>query len=149
MCSGLEGCSPKSWTSGRKGVSSPRLPPCIHWFGHTSAPQISDLDPSLTSLGMARSSCRASVTSGKDFQVSQAVFFPQPANSESVTPSEIVKDRESRARESHCGKDLMNSSSSGAVLLKEATECQYNHICQPPLADMGQGRPHLRQQESR
>ena len=45
----------------------------------------SNIDHSLTSLGMHRSSLNASFTSGKDFQVSQAVFFPLPANAATVS----------------------------------------------------------------
>ncbi len=38
----------------------------------------SNIDPSLTSVGMNKSSLKAVVTSAKDFQVAHAVFFPLP-----------------------------------------------------------------------
>ena len=40
----------------------------------------SDIDSSLTSLGMRNSSSKASVTAGNTFQISQAVFFRLPTN---------------------------------------------------------------------
>ena len=44
----------------------------------------SDFDSLLTSLGMRKSSSEASITSGNTFQISQAVFFPLPANEDTV-----------------------------------------------------------------
>lgn len=49
----------------------------------------SNIDSSLTSLGIHGSSLNASVISGKVFQVNQAVFFPLPANVDTV--SHLVK----------------------------------------------------------
>ena len=43
------------------------------------------IDSSLTSLGMRNSSSKASITSGNTFQISQAVFFPLPANEDTVS----------------------------------------------------------------
>jgi len=58
-----------------------------------------NIDPSRTSLGMHRSSSNASFTSGKDVQVFQAVFFPLPANADTVShPVEAC----STGRVRHC-----------------------------------------------
>ena len=45
----------------------------------------SNTDPSLTSLGMHKSSLKALVTSEKDFQVSHSVFFSLPAKADTVS----------------------------------------------------------------
>ena len=45
----------------------------------------SDIDSSLTSLGMRKSSSKASVTCGNTFQTSKAVFFPLPAKEDTVS----------------------------------------------------------------
>src|SRR6267154_245774 len=45
----------------------------------------SNTDSGLISLGMDSSSEKASLTSGKYFQISQTVFFPLPAKAETVS----------------------------------------------------------------
>ena len=52
---------------------------------NTTKRSSSDNESSLTSLGMHKSSSKASVTSGNTFKISQAVFFPLPANEDTVS----------------------------------------------------------------
>ena len=44
-----------------------------------------NIDSSLTSFGIPRSSLKALVTSGKDLQVTQAVYFPLPSKKDTVS----------------------------------------------------------------
>ena len=71
----------------------------------------SDIDSSVISLGMRKSSSKASVTSGNPFQISQAVFFPLPANEDTVShPVRIWKmGYGSTLTWVHGGSQLVNS----------------------------------------
>ncbi|KAK3878934.1 hypothetical protein Pcinc_016476 [Petrolisthes cinctipes] len=57
----------------------------VRSYINTTKRSSSDIDSSLTSLGMRKSSSKASVTSGNTFQISQAVFFPLPVNEDTVS----------------------------------------------------------------
>ena len=83
---------PGSWSAALVGGIFSRVAswlhslPCFHLFDHSS-------------------SMKASVTSVKDFQVTQAVFFPLPANADTVSHPERLGESDTELIQ--CGNHFM------------------------------------------